>query len=260
VVSEQSEQVRPELSERGDIIKAINRALTERDEEWVHCIYALHGDEAPTPIVGRVIGKRLTDEFGELIRLVVDGVDSVDGHVHHVAAGEAMAVDKAKIGAIVEVDGAPSLRPADRNIAIVAHGTSEYSPSVYREILEAASSRVRGGDYDVFIDIHVRRPEASHRAGIVERTSAVRWIIPEDFEARAAAYDASRGRQTSTRVLSSYDLDQQVANDGATWLDRRPAATSARSPRVDSAPGCARPSTGAPTNLSGRAMHGVNRH
>lgn len=65
MVSEQLEPVRPELSERGDIIKAINRALTERDEERVHCIYVLHGDEAPTPIVGRVIGKRLTDEFGE---------------------------------------------------------------------------------------------------------------------------------------------------------------------------------------------------
>ncbi|MCI0601256.1 MAG: DUF3363 domain-containing protein [Beijerinckiaceae bacterium] len=144
MVSEQLEPVRRELSERGDIIKAINRALTERDEERVHCINVLHDDEVPTPIVGRVIGKRLTDELGELICLVVDGVD---GHVHHVAAGEAMAIDEAKIGAIVEVDGAPSLRPADRNIAIVAHGTSEYSPSVHREILEAASSRVRGGDY-----------------------------------------------------------------------------------------------------------------
>ena len=69
----------------------------------------------------------------------------------------------------------------------------------------------------------MRRPETLRRAGIVERTSAVRWIIPEDFEARAAAYDASRGRQTSMRVLSSYDLDRQVASDGATGLDRRPA-------------------------------------
>ncbi len=44
---------------------------------------------------------------------------------------------------------------------------------------------------------HVRRLEAFRRASIVERLDADRWLIPEDFEARAAAYEAARGRTTS---------------------------------------------------------------
>ena len=55
----------------------------------------------------------------------------------------------------------------------------------------------------------------------MERADADRWFIPEDFEARAAAYEAARGRQTQLRVLCAYDLDRQVTSDGATWLDRQ---------------------------------------
>ncbi len=82
-------------------------------------------------------------------------------------------------------------------------------------------SRVRGGDYDTYVDAHVRRLEALRRAGIVERVGADCWLIPEDFEARAAAHDAAKGPQTQMRVLSAYDLDRQVTSDGATWLDRQ---------------------------------------
>jgi Protein of unknown function (DUF3363) len=47
-------------------------------------------------------------------------------------------------------------------------------------------------------------------------------IIPEDFEARAAAYDANRGRQSTSGCYPRTDLDRQVTSDGATWLDRQP--------------------------------------
>jgi hypothetical protein len=78
----------------------------------------------------------------------------------------------------------------------------------------------QGADYDAYVGAHVRRLEALRRAGIVERVNADHWLIPEDFEARAAAYETARGRQTQMRVLSAYDLDRQVTSDGATWLDR----------------------------------------
>ena len=55
----------------------------------------------------------------------------------------------------------------------------------------------------------------------MERADADRWLVPEDFETRAAAYEAARGRQTQLRVLCAYDLDRQVTSDGATWLDRQ---------------------------------------
>jgi len=51
--------------------------------------------------------------------------------------------------------------------------------------------------------------------------SAVCWLIPEDFEVRATAYDTGRGNLTRIRLLSGHDLKQQVKSDGATWLDQR---------------------------------------
>src|SRR5262249_38741861 len=95
-----------------------------------------------------------------------------------------------------------------------------YRPSEHRALAEGSDIRVPGGDYDAYVVAHVRRLEALRRAGIVERVNADRWLIPEDFEARAAAYEAVRGRQTQMRVLSAYDLDRQVISDGATWLVR----------------------------------------
>jgi hypothetical protein len=81
--------------------------------------------------------------------------------------------------------------------------------------------RVPGGDYEGYIDAHVRRLEALRRAGIVERIDADQWRIPEDYESRAAAHDAGRKRQANIRVLSAFDLESQIGADGATWLDRR---------------------------------------
>ena len=48
----------------------------------------------------------------------------------------------------------------------------------------------------LFVDTHVRRLQALRRAGIVERPSADCWLIPENFEVRATAYDA--GPRNST--------------------------------------------------------------
>ena len=92
-----------------------SRAYQSRRRAGVGSSYVLHGEQALTPIVGRVIGKGLTDELGERLALIVDGVD---GRVHHVAVGEAAAIEEAKIGTIVEIAplAAPP-RPADRNIA-----------------------------------------------------------------------------------------------------------------------------------------------
>ncbi len=148
-LSENLEPALRDLGERGDIVKAINRALSDRGEERALVSYVLHGEQGSSPIVGRVIGKGLTDELGERIGLIVDGVD---GRVHHVAVGEAAAVEEAKIGAIVEI--APSAahpRPAERKIVALARDTGEYHPSTHRVMAEAAGLRVPGGNYEFYI-------------------------------------------------------------------------------------------------------------
>jgi len=231
-LSDQLEPTLRELGERGDIIKAINRALKARGEERALESYSLHGEEAKAKIVGRVIDKRLTDELDERLGLVVDGVD---GRVHHVALGsEAMAnaAEEASIGSIVEFAPAPAgPRPADRNIAQLAGASGEYCPNVHRIVAQASRVRVPGGDYDAYVESHVRRLEALRRAGIVERTDADHWRIPADFETRAADYDAQRRGRVTLRVLSSLDLEAQIDANGATWLDREMTSTS-RAPIV----------------------------
>jgi type IV secretory pathway VirD2 relaxase len=218
-VSDRLEPTLRELGERGDIIKAISRSLAARGEERGAESILLHGEATSVPVTGRVIGKELTDELGDRVGLVIDGID---GRVHHVALGGAAMADEARIGAIVEIGRSPSTpRPADRNIAELAGGTGEYRPSQHRAVAEAGRVRVPGGDYDAYVESHVRRLEALRRAGIVERIEADRWLIPDGFESRAQVYDAGQGRRASMRVLSAYDLDGQVTSDGATWLDRQ---------------------------------------
>jgi Protein of unknown function (DUF3363) len=156
-----------------------------------------------------------TDRIG----VVVDGID---GRVHHLALPGSVRADEMQIGAIVEVGPAPSQRPADRNIATIARRMGgEYRPSQHRALIEDGSLRAPGNDADTFVGAHVRRLEALRRAGIVERAGADSWLIPEDFEARAAAYDAAREPRTRMRLLSTFDLDRQVSSAGATWLDRQ---------------------------------------
>ncbi|GHK73616.1 hypothetical protein ECZU17_59470 [Escherichia coli] len=69
-------------------------------------------------------------------------------------------------------------------------------------VYSSYTCRVPGGDYEGYVDAHVRRLEALRRAGIVERIDADQWRIPNDLVSRAAAHDAGRDSQASVRVLS----------------------------------------------------------
>jgi type IV secretory pathway VirD2 relaxase len=207
------------LGERGDIIKAINRALADRGQQRGPDAIDLHGNELDRPIVGRLIDKRLGDELGDRFNVVIDGID---GRIHHVALPGSVDADEAQVGAIVELGTARSGRPADRNIAGIARQRGgEYHASLHRSLVEDGSIRVPGGDSNAFVGAHVRRLEALRRAGIVARVGADSWLIPDDFEARGAAYDAERESRTRMRLLCAFDLDRQVSSDGATWLDRQ---------------------------------------
>ncbi len=216
-LSERLESVLRDLGERGDIIKTIHRALQSEKWERDPASFRIHDSTPKTPIIGRVIDKHLTDELGENLTLIVDGID---GHVHHIANVDPAQVEDTRIGGMVEIGqrGGTS-RPADRAIAGVAVD-GVYQPSRHLEHARF-NGQVPDQDYEGFIEAHVRRLEALRRAGIVERIDADHWHIPEDFEKRAAAYDTGRNRQAMVRMLSTLDLESQISADGATWLDRR---------------------------------------
>ncbi|WP_233026539.1 DUF3363 domain-containing protein [Rhodopseudomonas boonkerdii] len=216
-LSERMEPTLRDMGERGDIIRNMHKALKADGLERDPLTFQIHDGPPETPIVGRVVDKYLSDELGENLTVVVDGID---GRTHHVAGIDPARVEDARIGSVVEI-GPPDTaqRPSDRSIAAIAED-GVYRPSRHLEQAKF-EGRVPGGDYEGYVDAHVRRLEALRRAGIAERIDADQWRIPEDFESRAAAYDAGRNRQASVRVLSVLDLEKQISADGATWLDRR---------------------------------------
>ena len=211
------------LGERGDIIKTMHRALTDRGLQRAATDYVIHrGADEWQPTVGKVIGKGLAgDELAGGLHLVVDGAD---GRVHYAEVSGAVG-EEIRLGCIVEVGRAEAPpRPADRNIAELAHDNGGiYEPAVHLSIARD-TLRVPAGNHEGYVETHVRRLEALRRAGIVERLDASHWRIPEDFESRAREYDTRRRKQLGVRMLSPVDLDAQVTANAATWLDRELAA------------------------------------
>ncbi len=219
-VSPEAEPVLRELGERGDIIKTMHRAL-EREglaADRHPTRYVLHRATMTERVVGRVLDKGLgSDEMGERVRLVIDGVD---GRVHHVELDASRAEEIGR-GMIVAAGVAPSgARAADRNIIDIADAQGLYRPSVHLERARAAIHRI-GGDPDGFVRSHLRRLEALRRAGHVERVDADHWRVPPDLPERGHAYDLARdGANIRASILSPIDLGGQIGHDGATWLDR----------------------------------------
>ncbi|MCM2502604.1 DUF3363 domain-containing protein [Aureimonas altamirensis] len=216
-LSKDMEPALRELGERGDIIRTMQKALGPQGGERDPMSFQIHDGAPETPIVGRVVDKHLSDELGEDLTIVVDGID---GRTHHIAGIAPERLEDARIGSVIQIGPAEATaRPSDRTIRAIAED-GIYRPSRHLEQAKF-EGRVPGGDYEGYVDAHVRRLEALRRAGIVERIDADQWRIPDDLVSRAAVYDAGRDRQASVRVLSPVDLGKQIGSDGATWLDRR---------------------------------------
>jgi len=115
-----------ELGERGDIIKTMHEALGADGLVRDPGSFWIHGGAPSTPIVGRVIDKHLSDELGENLTFIVDGVD---GRTHHVPCVDPAGLQDVSIGGIVEIGSAEvGRRPADRAIAGMAE-EGAYRPS-----------------------------------------------------------------------------------------------------------------------------------
>ena len=99
-IKPEAETVLRELGERGDIIKRLHRALTERGIERGSANYDLAGESLDTPVIGRLVGRGLDDELKGTAYAVVDGVD---GRTHHIRLPHLDAAGDSAPGSIVEL-------------------------------------------------------------------------------------------------------------------------------------------------------------
>ena len=101
-----------DLGMRGDIIKTMHRAFTERGQDRGIGDYVIETGAAASPVIGRLVDKGLHDELSGEAYAVIDGTD---GRAHHVRFRGVEAFEHSPpLGGIVEVrrfGGADGERP-----------------------------------------------------------------------------------------------------------------------------------------------------
>lgn len=200
------------MGERGDIIRTMQRAMSGKQRE----LAVFQPGEDGRAIVGRVVGKGLTDELYDKGHLIVDGTD---GKAHYVALPPRAELEQYPTGAVVEVKGSADVRTADRNIAALAVN-GVYRTDHHLAIAQGQTKADR--DPREVVAAHVRRLEALRRAGIVEREAEGVWHVPEDLAERGRQYDSQRlGDGVAVELKSHLPIERQARVIGATWLDQQ---------------------------------------
>lgn len=125
-IRDDAETVLREMGERGDIIKRMHRALTERGIERGSSSYVLAGESLDIPIVGRLVDRGLDDELKGTAYAVVDGVD---GRTHHLRLPHLDAAGDSAPGSIVELRGYDDAR-GQRRVALAVRSDLDLGAQV----------------------------------------------------------------------------------------------------------------------------------
>jgi type IV secretory pathway VirD2 relaxase len=211
-LSPNAEDVLRTMGERGDIIKAMHRVMTEAGLDRAPQLYTIH-DRDSAPIVGRIVGRGISDETRDRRYLVIDGID---GRTHYADIGEEDG--RFPIGSVVRVSNhSTEPRKVDRTVAeIAAAHDGQYNVHIHMHHDPLAS--------EAFARTHIRRLEAIRReTGGVEREPDGTWKIAPGHLDRVRDYQRRLAQQLPVYVetLSAIPIERQVGADGATWLDRQ---------------------------------------
>jgi type IV secretory pathway VirD2 relaxase len=221
-LAEEIEDTLRRMGERGDIIRTMQREISEKGLTRGAGDYVIYDQAAPEarPIVGRLVARGLSDELNDRHYLIVDGID---GRSHYVDIGKGEATEPMPQGAVIRIEPKPTdARSVDRTVAEIAAGNDgRYSVDIHLRHDPTASA--------AFAEAHVRRLEAIRRTtNGVEREPDGTWIIAPDHLERAAAYERRQAKDAPVVVqtLSALTIERQLGADGATWLDRELVADS----------------------------------
>jgi len=201
-----------DLGIRGDIIKTMHRAVGAADRQPDVAGFALHGDEADSRVLGRLVERGLHDELKGNAYAIIDGVD---GRTHHLFFSDLEMTGDAKPGAIVEtrayVDagGRKRLSLATRSdLAIEAQVSARGATWIDRQLL-AKESALSGGGFGA--DVR----EAMNRR--------IEHLVEQDLARRQGRRVAFARDLLNT--LRRRELDEAAADLSAeTGLSHRPSA------------------------------------
>ena len=203
------------MGERGDIIKAMHRAMRDTQTPRLMDANSIFDPsaEGAKPVTGAILSKGVADDVTDRGFIVID---SLEGKPVYVDVGGIDRIPEYAAGQIVTASP-PNIspRPSDRTIAkIAAANNGRYSAGLHR----AADKRAR----PEYVQSHIRRLEAMRRASNATREADGTWHIPSDYLARAAAFEKSAAalKPTEIKMHSSLRLAQMKTAIGATWLDK----------------------------------------
>ncbi|MDP0929708.1 DUF3363 domain-containing protein [Paracoccus onubensis] len=126
VMLQEAEPTLREMGERGDIIKRMHRALTERGIARGPAGYVLDGGGIDTPVIGRLVERGHDDELTGTAYAVIDGVD---GRTHHISLPHLDAAGDSPSGSIVELRAYEDARGI-RRVALAARSDLDLSAQI----------------------------------------------------------------------------------------------------------------------------------
>jgi len=216
------------LSIRGDIIKLMHARMRGADPSISAVIFEKNRPP-PEPLVGRVYGRGHVDELSDPEYLLVE---ARDGRAYYVPLSEHSEItgEEARVNSIVRIY--PALkrrgRAADRNIARIAmQNEGIYDPDRHMQEVDQRARLPTGVSASEYVAAHLERAKSLASRGLIQTLEGDRFRIPENFERESAARPAvarDSGRVIKVERLSARDLDEQVKENGITWLDRELAA------------------------------------
>ncbi|MER8942853.1 DUF3363 domain-containing protein [Mesorhizobium sp. M0915] len=208
IVGLEAERSLRDLGMRGDIIKTMHRAFTERSQDRGVADYVIDSGARGAPIIGRLVDKGLQNELTGEAYAVIDGTD---GRAHHVRFRSIEAFEHSPpIGGIVEVrrfGGAEDERPTlvlanrsdfdlDRQITAsgatwLDHRLVERDPPPLamggfgREVRDAISARAN----------HLAEEGLARRQGqrVILQRDLLNTLSRRDLDAAAARLSAETG-------------------------------------------------------------------
>jgi type IV secretory pathway VirD2 relaxase len=171
------------LAVRGDIIKTMHRAMTGTGIEPDTGRFAMHGDVASDPVIGRLIERGLHDELTGSAYAIIDGAD---GRVHHLRFADIDQTGDAVPGAIVELRTWNDRRGlqgqslwVQSDLSLGEQGTARGSTWLDRQLLASEPVQSGGGFGNEIEQAKLYRAEHLVSQGLAARRAG-RIILARD--------------------------------------------------------------------------------